>query len=72
MSEKLECLKLKRHGQRGTVMKNRQEATSLLESEKLEPSAIWRLGMPWYYSIPGRKTNHFKGFRRRNHQHMST
>ena len=43
MSEKLERLKLKRRGQRGTVTKNHQEANSLLEAEKLEPSGIRRL-----------------------------
>ena len=40
MTEKLERLKLKRRGQRGTVMKNRQEATSLLEADTIEPSLL--------------------------------
>ena len=37
MTEKLEQLKLKRCGQRGTVTKNRQEANSLLVAGTLEP-----------------------------------
>ena len=43
MSERLEHLKLKRSGQRGTVMKNRQEANSLLETDTFEPASIRRL-----------------------------
>ena len=43
MAEKLERLKLKRHGQRGTVRKNCQEASSLLDADTIEPSPLRRL-----------------------------
>ena len=43
MGERLERLKLKRRGQRATVTKNRQEATSLMGAETLEPSSLRRL-----------------------------
>ena len=43
MAEKLERLKLKRRGQRGTVTKNRQEASSLLDADTIEPSSFRRL-----------------------------
>ena len=43
MAEKLECLKLKRRGQRGVVMKLCQEDNSLLEADSIESSALHRL-----------------------------
>ena len=41
--EKLECLKLKRPGQRGVVMKLRQQANSLLKADLIESSSLRRL-----------------------------
>ena len=43
MTEKLERLKLKHHGQRGVVTKLRQEANSLLEADSIESSSLRRL-----------------------------
>ena len=43
MAEKLERLKLKRRGQTGVATKLRQEATSLLEADSIEPSSLRRL-----------------------------
>ena len=43
MAEKLERLKLKRRGQRGTITKNRQEASLLLDADTIEPSLFCRL-----------------------------
>ena len=43
ITEKLERLKLKRRGQRGTVTKNRQKASSLLETDTIESSLLHHL-----------------------------
>jgi len=40
MSERLERLEMKWHGQRGTITKNQQEANSLSEADTFEPASI--------------------------------